>query len=386
MPSEERRARFASCLLYLYPRTWRQRYEPEMLALLEQHSISLITLLDLLLGALDAQLHSPGKKERFLFMFKNVRATTITFACAFIMYVLAQASLIGLTTSLGGLDLIRATIPFLSIYSKGSFAFVLVLLMSNLFIALPLLKDALMTKKKDVVLLAFGCLLAIPLWPWIPQVVVTILMPPVDPLRSLSTFASALYLSTLPLSTLLWSGVFVMTCLVKALLAKHHKKQASFSVGAYIIIPLILSCLLSMLSAFYIFSGSGVLPGLSVWIMSLFTSLDASLPYFLSVGAFTLTLSRKGTNRRNAFTAFIVAMALTLVMLVQTGSGVLVFFAGITGGLKPAASGFLWFDCLYMLIAVALTCITLVRWFLLLMTTPPSLQESQMAVQEQQLT
>ncbi len=43
-------------LLRLYPRAWRARYEAEMLAVLEQHDVTLRTRLDLLRGALDAWL------------------------------------------------------------------------------------------------------------------------------------------------------------------------------------------------------------------------------------------------------------------------------------------------------------------------------------------
>ena len=46
-----------SWLLKLYPRAWRERYEIEMVALLEEHNVTLFTLFDLLLGALDARLN-----------------------------------------------------------------------------------------------------------------------------------------------------------------------------------------------------------------------------------------------------------------------------------------------------------------------------------------
>jgi hypothetical protein len=42
-------------LLKLYPRAWRERYGAEMLALLEQHDVTLATRLDLLRGAWDAR-------------------------------------------------------------------------------------------------------------------------------------------------------------------------------------------------------------------------------------------------------------------------------------------------------------------------------------------
>ena len=44
-------------ILHFYPHRWRERYQEEMLAVLEQHTISLLTLLDLLLGALTREEH-----------------------------------------------------------------------------------------------------------------------------------------------------------------------------------------------------------------------------------------------------------------------------------------------------------------------------------------
>ena len=47
----------ADWLLRCYPRTWRDRYEDEFRAMLEQIPVSLPVLFDLLRGALDAHLH-----------------------------------------------------------------------------------------------------------------------------------------------------------------------------------------------------------------------------------------------------------------------------------------------------------------------------------------
>ena len=46
-----------SGLLRLYPKAWRDRYEDEMLALLEARPLTVIDLFDLIRGALDARLH-----------------------------------------------------------------------------------------------------------------------------------------------------------------------------------------------------------------------------------------------------------------------------------------------------------------------------------------
>jgi len=51
-------------LVKLYPRAWRERYEIEMVALLEEHNITFFTLIDLLFGALDARLDPHYRAQR----------------------------------------------------------------------------------------------------------------------------------------------------------------------------------------------------------------------------------------------------------------------------------------------------------------------------------
>lgn len=53
-------------ILHLYPPAWRERYEAEMAALLEQHHITPWTVLDLLVGALDARLDPHYRRARQL--------------------------------------------------------------------------------------------------------------------------------------------------------------------------------------------------------------------------------------------------------------------------------------------------------------------------------
>jgi len=53
-------------LVKLYPRAWRERYETEMVALLEEHTITLFTLIDLLFDALDARLDPHYRTQRML--------------------------------------------------------------------------------------------------------------------------------------------------------------------------------------------------------------------------------------------------------------------------------------------------------------------------------
>jgi DNA-binding PadR family transcriptional regulator len=51
-------------MLRLYPPAWRERYEAEMVALLEQHEITFFTVVDLLVGALDARLDPHYRRAR----------------------------------------------------------------------------------------------------------------------------------------------------------------------------------------------------------------------------------------------------------------------------------------------------------------------------------
>src|SRR5437879_11440900 len=66
-------------LLRLYPRAWRVCYQEEMLAALEQHTITSATFFDLLLGAINAHLDPNYRSQKSLFSFQNTRFTAISF-------------------------------------------------------------------------------------------------------------------------------------------------------------------------------------------------------------------------------------------------------------------------------------------------------------------
>ena len=67
-----RRARLATKLLGLYPRRWRERYGPEMAALLEEHRVRLVTIADLVAGAIEARF-DPAYHSEEARMFKSDR-------------------------------------------------------------------------------------------------------------------------------------------------------------------------------------------------------------------------------------------------------------------------------------------------------------------------
>jgi hypothetical protein len=82
-------------VLRLYPRNWRQRYEEEMLAMLELCPSSFLDRVDLVFGALDAHLHphlgTTGLSlyERMKYMLSLLRRSLLTIFCASIGFLLA---------------------------------------------------------------------------------------------------------------------------------------------------------------------------------------------------------------------------------------------------------------------------------------------------------
>jgi MFS family permease len=82
-------------VLRLYPRAWRQRYEEEVLAMLELHPCSFLESVDLFFGALDAHLHphlgTTGLSlyERMKQMLSLLRRSLLTIFCASIVFILA---------------------------------------------------------------------------------------------------------------------------------------------------------------------------------------------------------------------------------------------------------------------------------------------------------
>jgi DNA-binding PadR family transcriptional regulator len=86
-------------ILHLYPLAWRERYEAEMVALLEQHAITFWTVLDLLVGALDARMDPHYRRGRQLLPLLRLQASWRWFASACV------ACWLGFFIWLGMLDL-----------------------------------------------------------------------------------------------------------------------------------------------------------------------------------------------------------------------------------------------------------------------------------------
>lgn len=80
---------WAHRMLCCYPRAWRDRYEHEMQQVLLSHPVTWWTLIDLLLGALDARLHPDLLPRRITTMMYRLRTSEIVIFCAFVVYSIA---------------------------------------------------------------------------------------------------------------------------------------------------------------------------------------------------------------------------------------------------------------------------------------------------------
>lgn len=76
-------------VLRLYPLAWRERYEMEMVALLEQHRITLWTMLDLLIGALDARLDPHYHRTQQLILLRRFQTSWRLVMGAFVAFWIA---------------------------------------------------------------------------------------------------------------------------------------------------------------------------------------------------------------------------------------------------------------------------------------------------------
>jgi hypothetical protein len=81
----------ATWLVTLYPKAWRRRYEAEMLALLEQHRITLVTVLDLLFGMIRARLNPQYRDDPGPVLFTSLPKATWLALAAWGAFVLCVA-------------------------------------------------------------------------------------------------------------------------------------------------------------------------------------------------------------------------------------------------------------------------------------------------------
>jgi hypothetical protein len=91
------RQRGAGLLLRLYPAAWRARYQDELEAVLEQHTITIATIVDLLWGALDARLDPAFTSERMFRPMSRLRASAVALFLTFAAFILGYGAFTRLT-------------------------------------------------------------------------------------------------------------------------------------------------------------------------------------------------------------------------------------------------------------------------------------------------
>src|SRR2546423_1352303 len=83
------RTRWVRLAVGLYPRSWRDRYGDEFGALLEETGISIPTLFDVLIAAVDAHLHPTGPRRRWPLMIEHLRRSELVVFASWIVFVIA---------------------------------------------------------------------------------------------------------------------------------------------------------------------------------------------------------------------------------------------------------------------------------------------------------
>jgi len=158
--------KIVSWILSLYPRGWRERYQEEMMALLEEYTITLKTIFDLLLGALDARLDpSYRTKEGFMFRrFHDVRFLSYIYVCALAIFLVA-INCWALTIDAFGYWLTSFDSPSPFIHSApmgitiaGPIIVTLICFFTLISSAFSTLRDAFKNRSFGVVLFALLCL------------------------------------------------------------------------------------------------------------------------------------------------------------------------------------------------------------------------------------
>jgi hypothetical protein len=392
-------------LLHLYPGAWRQRYEEEMLALLEQHTVTLATFFDLLLGALDARLDPSYKTEKALFLFKDERMIATTFLSTYAIFLLTMynwhhyiplaLSLTPFYMNLGMLSTQTLTAPSIfssstaftgmtgdSLLALSDLVMQMTLLASNIFFIVLLVRQAQGTRKRFVLpaVLCFFLLFALPLIPLLRFSPSTVSFD--NPSRwSVEAISSdqmgVLYLWSLrllwPSLTLLISSFFIAMIKFRDVMVAPRKQWLVLAVMLYLVLPL--SRLLWLYDSVQI--PSSILPISSVVLGAVLTYF----PPFAALGALLLVLADHEGSRRMWRVALIPATVLSLVMLVKLIMTVItlsLLWSSMLRLISPWDNSLAIFTFTatipVMFIAGAITLITLMRGFVVLKTAEPYAQ------------
>lgn len=293
--------RMIAWMLNLYPRRWRERYQEEMLAVLEQHTISAFTVFDLLRGALDARLDPAYRtQEGFMFhQFRDHRILSAVYICALAIFLFSLNFWVTLHRSIftfnppGATDLVVGY-GELAIVSLCSFA------LSNA--AGFILKNAIRHHQGGILLFALLCL----------GLIAEMIFWQMQTFSSMHAVSPLLWLSVGIQSLSVGMGVFVAGVKGLKLSLTHQRKPLALA-----LVIVLLPSAGTILDEFWRSRGAYVTPSqIGLLIMS------ALLPYIplsaLLLGQFGHELTTRYwrmTRRLGVLLTFILVVTLAMIVI-----------------------------------------------------------------------
>lgn len=393
-------------ILHLYPGAWRKRYEEEMVALLEQHTVTLATCFDLLLGALDARLDPTYRTEKALFLFKDEQMIATTFLCAYGIFLLTlynwhhyiplALSLTPFYMNLGMLSAQMAMSPGVFVSSAGltsvtgdslltvsDLVMQMTLLASNLFFIVLLVKQAKGVERKHVVLLSIPCLVLFFALPLVPLLGISASLATLNNPSGWSMEAESLnqmvelyqwsFRLLWPYLALLISSLFIAMLKIREVTSVSRKQWLFLVMAFYLILPV--SRMLWLSSSVQI--PSNILPVSSVALGTVLTYF----PPFAALGTMLLAVASTERSKRMWRIALIPATMLSLVMLVKLTMTVITLslvWSSMVRLISPWNDGFSMLAVTSMVpvmfIAGGIALITLMRGFIAVKTDEPYAQ------------
>lgn len=146
-------------LMRLYPPEWRERYGEEFLALLDQRPYTFGNWIDVLLGAIDANLRpqiSGSLSGNAILTVNRLLSSIMVGFCAYSAFVVAGLAFYGMVDDSPFIPVMRSHFEFRSAWNIVAFASALALLAIIIGggpIVLAVLRQSLLTKRKDLLLL-----------------------------------------------------------------------------------------------------------------------------------------------------------------------------------------------------------------------------------------
>ena len=152
-------------IMKLYPAAWRERYEAEMRAVLDDHKITFFTIFDLLFGALDARMDPYYNSETAFFALKRLRvnnvvfiyALAIAFCCISLWSTFVVVGVVPPFFQSPGLHHLPPPPASLVIAENSAQFLFLLLVLSNLFILISYVRQAIVARQRGRLLLAAIC-------------------------------------------------------------------------------------------------------------------------------------------------------------------------------------------------------------------------------------